>query len=571
MNQTFSQAGAFGSENRAAPPGVPLAEGQVDEAVSGGGGEDGRLPRVRDPNSRLEVDAARALALAPVGIVALDEEARVIWANEQAQRWIGPLRSCRNEKLLALLKDPAYVGSCFSPFETALATGRTTSATLRTGDNRWYSLQVTPTLGEEREGDAAPSAERLIAVMQDVTVEALERQKLEALFRASASLLDLLPQEVSALSHEDRVGLLRENIQHTTQDVLNYNVIEVRLLDPNDDRLVPLLSIGLDETAQRRELKASPQGNGVTGYVAATGVSYLCDDTSEDKRYLQGFEGARSSLTVPLKIQDQVIGTFNVESPFRNAFTHRDLAFVEIFSRSIAAALNTLDLLKAQKSNTAQESFEAIHRAVALPIDDILQVASLLTQRLREAGRAASAGELADALQPFARALHGKAREVRRIIHETGEKMAPVPAALDEPAASILRGHRVLVVDEEVDVRNESHEMLKAYGVDVDTSISGETALCMIKSAPPAEAYDAVLCAIHLCDMEGYEVYERMRTLFDDPPMILMKGYGYDPHHNIPNAVKAGLDPASCIAKPLQEPQLVSVLEKVLARSSAAV
>lgn len=513
------------------------------------------------------MDARRALDFAPVGLLGLDEDAKVLWANQQAQRWIGSLESCRGVHLLDLLNEPAYVGSCFSPFESALATGRTTSATLRTSDNRWYSLQVTPTpLSSGLREDAGP--ERLIAVMQDVSVEALERQKLEALFRASASLLDLLPQEVTTLTHEERVGLLRENIQHTTQDILNYNVIEVRLLDPNDQRLVPLLSIGLDDTARNRDLHASPEGNGVTGYVAATGVSYLCDDTCEDRRYLQGFEGARSSLTVPLKIQDQVIGTFNVESPHRNAFTHRDLSFVEIFSRSIAAALNTLDLLKAQKSNTAQESFEAIHRAVALPIDDILSTIGLLTQRVRESCSSSNAEELGERIQPFIKTLNGKAREVRRIIHETGEMMAPVPAALDEPAASALRGHRVLVVDEEADTRNESHEMLKSYGVDVDTSVCGETAICMIKSAGPSETYDAVLCAVHLADMEAFEFYARLRTLVDDPPMILMRGYGYDPHHNLQECVKLGMAQSNLIAKPLMEPQVVSILERVLSKES---
>jgi GAF domain-containing protein len=586
MNKTLSQAGAAGAENRSASPGIQVVAGAarvpddpLDLATLATDATERLFQRIRDPDRRPadedqeeeKMDARRALDFAPVGLLGLDEDAKVLWANRQAQRWIGPLQSCRGVKLLDLLNEPAYVGSCFSPFESALATGRTTSATLRTGDNRWFSLQVTPTplpatpLPPTPADESAP--ERLIAVMQDVSVEALERQKLEALFRASASLLDLLPQEVTSLTHEERVGLLRENIQHTTQDILNYNVIEVRLLDPHDRRLIPLLSIGLDDAARNRDLHASPEGNGVTGYVAATGVSYLCDDASEDRRYLQGFEGARSSLTVPLKIQDQVIGTFNVESPLRNAFTHRDLSFVEIFSRSIAAALNTLDLLNAQKSNTAQESFEAIHRAVALPIDDILSTIGLLTQRVRESC-GSSAQELGDRIQPFIKTLNGKAREVRRIIHETGEMMAPVPAALDEPAASILRGRRALVVDEEADTRNESHEMLKSYGVDVDTSVCGETAICMIKSAGPSETYDAILCAVHLADMEAFEFYARLRTLVDDPPMVLMRGYGYDPHHNLQECVKLGMSQSSLIAKPLQESQVVSVLERVVSKES---
>ena len=51
--------------------------------------------------------------------------------------------------------------------------------------------------------------------------------------------------------------------------------------------------------AAARELFALPQENGVTGFVAATGKSYLCEDITEDPLYLPGARGAKSSLTVP--------------------------------------------------------------------------------------------------------------------------------------------------------------------------------------------------------------------------------------------------------------------------------
>ena len=51
-----------------------------------------------------------------------------------------------------------------------------------------------------------------------------------------------------------------------------------------------------------------------------------------------GAAGARSSMTVPLKFQDEVIGTLNVESPRVNGFGPDDLQFTELFSREVAAA-----------------------------------------------------------------------------------------------------------------------------------------------------------------------------------------------------------------------------------------
>ena len=95
--------------------------------------------------------------------------------------------------------------------------------------------------------------------------------------------------------------------------------------------------MGMLPQAVSRVLYPKTEGNGVTGFVAATGKSYLCPDTATDPLYIEGASGARSSLTVPIISQDELIGTFNVESPKPNAFGEDDLQFAEIFSREIAA------------------------------------------------------------------------------------------------------------------------------------------------------------------------------------------------------------------------------------------
>src|SRR5205807_9312398 len=157
---------------------------------------------------------------------------------------------------------------------------------------------------------------------------------------------------------EDRIELLKSNILHYTKDLLNFDVVEIRLLDEQTGQLAPLLSVGIEKEAATRALFARPQDNGVTGFVAATGKSYLCEDTTEDPLYLEGCKGAKSSLTVPLILHDQVIGTFNVESPEPRAFTESDLMFLEIFTRDVAVALNTLELLVAEKAAAVTENVE---------------------------------------------------------------------------------------------------------------------------------------------------------------------------------------------------------------------
>ena len=68
------------------------------------------------------------------------------------------------------------------------------------------------------------------------------------------------------------------------------------------------------------------------------------------------------TLTVALTVGDGVIGTFNVESPQPGGFGEQDLQFAEIFSREIASALHTLELLSAEKHYATSQSVEAINR-----------------------------------------------------------------------------------------------------------------------------------------------------------------------------------------------------------------
>ena len=120
-----------------------------------------------------------------------------------------------------------------------------------------------------------------------MTNEVHQQQKMAAIHQAGMELADLSPDEISHMAVEDRIELLKSNILHFTRDLLHFDVVEVRLLDQKTGRLEPLLAMGMDPEAAARVLFAQPQNNGVTGFVAATGKSYLCEDTTEDPLYLR--------------------------------------------------------------------------------------------------------------------------------------------------------------------------------------------------------------------------------------------------------------------------------------------
>ncbi len=487
----------------------------------------------------------------PDGVVLLNRDNTILWANAQYCRWCG-CESVVGEDFYGVLDTPEILGPDFCPFRTALTSGQTSNSTLRSNENQYLQVHAAPLLL------SAGAPQNLIVTIRDVTTEMLQHQKLEAIHRAGIELADITTEEVFNMTVEDRIELLKSNIVHHTQDLLNFDVVEVRLLDQKTGRLETLLSEGLDEEATRRELKASTEGNGVTGFVAATGKSYLCEDTAEDPLYLTGFVGAKSSLTVPLIWHDQVIGTFNVESPEPGAFTESDLQFLEIFSRDLAVSLNTLELLAAQKVNTAQESVEAIHSAVALPVDEILNDAVNVME--------AYIGHEPVVVERLQRILQN-ARDIKQVIHKVGQTMAP-QEAVPESARLVQRPKlyqkHVLVVDVDEVVRTQAHNLLERYGAVVETAHDGAEAIYMIRSLKGDARYDAIICDIRLPNMTGYELLLKLKEMIDPVPMILMTGYGYDPGHSIVKARQAGLPQGAVLYKPFRLDQLLSTVENMV-------
>ena len=499
----------------------------------------------------------RILEGMPDGVVLLDSDNTIIWGNGRLVEWTGREKVV-GANFYTVLGSPEILGPDFCPFHTALATGRPSSSTLRSGDNRYYHVHAAPAV------EPGQPTQHLIVTVRDVTSEMLQQQKLAAIHQAGIELADLSPEELSHMSVEERIELLKSNILHFTKDLLHFDVVEIRLLDAQTGKLEPLLAVGISTEAAQRPLYAQPQNNGVTGFVASTGKSYLCEDTGADPLYLEGCKGAKSSLTVPLVLHDEVIGTFNVESPEPRAFTESDLQFLEIFTRDVAVALNTLELLVAEKATTAAESVEAIHSAVALPVDDILNEAVNIMERY-----IGHEPEVVERLQSILR----NARDIKQLIQKVGQKMAPaqaLPQMQHVGERAQLRGRRILVADADESVRSAAHNLLERYGCVVETAHDGGESIFMVRNMLLLEgSYDVIIADIRLPDMTGYELLLKLQEIVDPVPLVLMTGFGYDPGHSIPKSRQAGLPAYAVLYKPFRLDQLLDTVEKMIGTPGA--
>jgi two-component system, sensor histidine kinase SagS len=122
----------------------------------------------------------------PDGVVMIDPDNTIIWANAQFLRWAG-VESAAGRGFYSVLGNPEIVGPDFCPFHTALATGQASISTLRVSDNRYFQTHAAPAYGPDG------VAQCLIVTVRDVTAETLQQQKLAAIHKAGIELADLTP------------------------------------------------------------------------------------------------------------------------------------------------------------------------------------------------------------------------------------------------------------------------------------------------------------------------------------------------------------------------------------------
>jgi CheY-like chemotaxis protein len=311
------------------------------------------------------------------------------------------------------------------------------------------------------------------------------------------------------------------------------------------------MSQGLPGEALCIELYAEQEGNGISGFVAATGRSYICPDVERDPRYVMGLDQAKSSLTVPLRLHDKVIGIFNVESRQRAAFNEDDRQFAEIFGRYVAIALNILDLMVVERVSTSHKVADDVNAEVAGPLNDIASDASALMDDY--------IGH--DDLRHRLRQILDNVGGIRKSLRQAAE--GPNTSILgaqdvkgeDDP---VLSGAEILLADDEPNIRTTISDILRKYHAKVTACANGAEAIVHLDQRD----FDLVISDIKMPDKTGYDVFAAARKKCQTIPVILMTGFGYDPNHCIVRASQEGLQ--AVLFKPFKVDQLLTEVRKAL-------
>src|SRR3954466_14822890 len=481
------------------------------------------------------------------GVCIIDGEGRCNWMNKKMQAW--PPRV--HEKIRRTCQEAFHLFSKqVSPQDPATPPfNRSKRYALNIEDQQFLEMIASPVI------NPAGQVVQVVAVVWDATGTRRLQQKIDAIDKAGRELVRLEGEALSKMNVGQRLKLLEEKIISFTRDLMHFDHFAIRVLDRRTNKLELVISTGLPTEALNVELFADSEGNGISGYVAASGRSYICPDVHRDPRYVMGLDSAQSSLTVPLSLHDRVIGIFNIESRQRAAFNEDDRQFAEIFGRYVAIALNILDLMVVEALGTAHKVADDVCAEAAGPLNDIASDAnSLMDDYIGH-------DELRHKLQTIVQNVNS----IRVSLRQAAEGPNTIIGAgeVKEEHDPILEGAEILVADDEINIRTTIHDILRKYHANVTVASNGSEAIRLLSQRD----FQLVISDIKMPDKTGYDIFAAARKKSQTTPVILMTGFGYDPNHSIVRASQEGL--AAVLFKPFKVDQLLTEVRKALSARPA--
>ena len=478
------------------------------------------------------------------GVCIVDGEGRCNWMNKRMAAWPAHVhekirRTCQGSfELFSKQVSP-------QTNDTPATFSRSKRYSLNVDDHQFFEMIASPVI--------SPGGQvvQVVCVVWDATGTRRLQQKIDAIDKAGRELVRLDAELIAKLHVGQRLKLLEEKIISFTRDLMHFDHFAIRLLDRRSKKLEVVMSQGLPSEALSIELYAEQEGNGISGYVAATDRSYICPDVERDPRYVFGLEQARSSLTVPLRLHDKIIGIFNVESRQRAAFNEDDRQFAEIFGRYVAIALNILDLLVVERAGTAHKVADDVCSEAAGPLNDIASDATALMEEF--------IGH--DGLRHRLQQILDNVNQVRQSLRQVAEGPNTVLGAADVKGAEddpVIAGAQVLVADDEPNIRTTISDVLRKFRAEVTVCGNGGEAIAQLEQ----RGFDLVISDIKMPDRTGYDVFAAARRRSAALPVILMTGFGYDPNHSIVRASQEGLQ--AVLFKPFKVDQFLAEVRKAL-------
>ncbi|MBI5567183.1 MAG: PAS domain S-box protein [Chloroflexi bacterium] len=183
-----------------------------------------------------------------------------------------------------------------------------------------------------------------------------ERQRAEDALKQRNRELAMLNRAAQALTSTLNLSEVLELVLDELRRLLDVSASSIWLIDPATQQLVCRQATGPRAEAVRGWRISVDQG--IVGWTAKTDQSVIITDAQTDERHFPGVDGStglpmRAIVSVPLRVQHQVIGVIQAVDELPARFDASSLRLIELLANSAAIAIENARL------------YEEIHRYAA--------------------------------------------------------------------------------------------------------------------------------------------------------------------------------------------------------------
>jgi signal transduction histidine kinase len=266
--------------------------------------------------------------------------------------------------------------------------------------------------------------EHLMTIVARQLAVAIENARLyqetELRLAEVSTLYQLAQQANASLDLQERL----DSIVWALKESMGCRACSIALLDTLNDVLMIRAAAGID--AKWKDEFRLGLGEGIAGRVALEGKPLYVSNTQEDEGFVFFDTSVRSLLTVPMCIQNKVIGTLSVDSDRADAFSAADERLLVIAAAQVATAIENAQLYASleQRARTLTEAYAELQEVDRLRDEMVQNISHELRMPLTfvkgyvELLLAGDAGPLTDAQKEHLEIVIEKTNAVTRLVSD---------------------------------------------------------------------------------------------------------------------------------------------------------
>ncbi len=203
----------------------------------------------------------------------------------------------------------------------------------------------------------APEDGQLLGALGIQAVIAIENANLLQTTQQDLREINALYQVSRGLAGSLDPDQLLKNVVDLLQKNFGYYHVQVFLIDSQRNDLKARYGSGKIGDFLREQEYHLPVGTGIVGHVAETGEPFMTNDVDQVDFFIRHplLPETQSKLTVPIKVENQVVGVLDIQQIPPDHLTSRDMQLMTSVADQLAVALQKANLYSELQSSLQQE------------------------------------------------------------------------------------------------------------------------------------------------------------------------------------------------------------------------